>query len=142
MRKHVVIILLVVVGIAAVLTVAHRLVPTILRSERHALLSGHMMLITMKKRDAADVRVFPVDYLQEGNSVYVGSDSGWWKHLEGGAEVRMLIRGTEVVGWATPVIDDPERVRAGFKKLRPWTYKRALWTEAVFVEIQIQQDAS
>ena len=132
------IILSVVVGIAATLTVAHRLVPTILRSERHALLSGHIMLITMKNRDTSNLISFPVDYRREGNSVYVGSDSAWWKHLEGGAEVRMLIKGTEVVGWATPIIDDPERIREGFKKLRPWTYKRALWSGAVFVEIQLQ----
>ena len=132
------IILSVVVGIAATLTVAHRLVPTILRSERHALLSGHIMLITMKNRDTSNLISFPVDYRREGNSVYVGSDSAWWKHLEGGAEVRMLIKGTEVVGWATPIIDDPERIKEGFKKLRPWTYKRALWSGAVFVEIQLQ----
>ncbi len=96
MRRRVVIILSVVVGIAATLTVAHRLVPTILRSERHALLSGHIMLITMKNRDTSNLISFPVDYRREGNSVYVGSDSAWWKHLEGGAEVRMLIKGTEV----------------------------------------------
>ena len=76
------IILSVVVGIAATLTVAHRLVPTILRSERHALLSGHIMLITMKNRDTSNLISFPVDYRREGNIVYVGSDSAWWKHLE------------------------------------------------------------
>lgn len=64
-----------------------------------------------------------MDYLREGNSVYVGCDSGWWKHLEGGAEVRMLIKGTELVGWAMPILADPDRIKAGFKKLRPWTYK-------------------
>jgi hypothetical protein len=138
MRRRVVIILSVVVGIAATLAVAHRLVPTILRSERHALLSGHIMLITMKNRDTSNLTSFPVDYLREGNIVYVGCDSAWWKHLEGGAEVRMLIKGTEVVGWATPIIDDPERIKEGFKKLRPWTYKRALWSGAAFVEIQLQ----
>lgn len=136
------IILLVLVGISVILTVAHRLVPTILRSERHALLSGHMMLITMKKRETSDIITFPVDYLREGDSVYVGSDSAWWKHLQGGAEVRLLIQGIEFVGWATPIVDDPDRLKEGFKKLRPWTYKRALWTGAVFVEVKIQEGAS
>jgi len=133
-------IVLVLVGVAVILTVAHRLVPTVLRSERHALLSGHMMLITMKKRETADMITFPVDYLREGNSVYVGSDSAWWKHLQGGAEVRLLIQGTELVGWAMPIIDDPDRIKEGFKKLRPWTYKRALWSGTVFVEIHIQRE--
>jgi len=133
-----VIILLVLVGISVTLIVAHRLVPTILRSQQHGLISGHVMLITMKKRETADVITFPVDYLREGNRVYVGSDSAWWKHLQDGAEVRLLIKGIKVVGWATPILDDPERIREGFKKLRPWTYKRALWSGAVFVEIQLQ----
>jgi hypothetical protein len=138
MRRRILIIVLVLVGIAGVLAVAHLLVPTVLRSERHALVSGHIMLITMKKRDTADAITFPVDYLREGDAVYVGSDSDWWTHLQGGAEVRLLIQGTELVGWATPIVDDPDRSREGFKKLRPWTYKRALWSGAVFVEIHIR----
>ncbi|MGE0824391.1 MAG: hypothetical protein AB7P18_20035 [Candidatus Binatia bacterium] len=121
-------------GVAGALIVAHRLVPTILRSEQHALLSGRIMLITMKTRETSQSLTFPVDYLREGNTVYVGSDSGWWKHLEGGAEVHLLIAGSEVMGWATPILDDPERSKAGFKQLRPWTYKRALWSGAVFAK--------
>ncbi len=96
------------------------------------------MLITMKKRDSSEMKTFPVDYLREGNMVYIGSDSDWWKHLEGGAEVTMLIQGAEVTGWAIPILDDPERSSAGFKKLRPWTYMRAEWTGAIFVEVEIQ----
>lgn len=141
MKRRILTIALVLAGVAGVLAVAHLLVPPILKSERHALLSGHMLLISMKNRESSDLITFPVDYLREGNSVYVGSDSAWWKHLEGGAEVRLLIQGTEFVGWATPIIDDPNRSQAGFKKLRPWTYKRALWSGAVFVEIQIQESA-
>jgi hypothetical protein len=141
MRKRIVTIVLVLVGLAVILTIAHRLVPTVLRSKRHTLLSDHMMLISMRKRETTDLITFPVDYLREGNNVYVGSDSAWWKHLQGGAEVRLLIQGTEFVGWATPITDDLDRIRDGFKKLRPWTYKRALWSGAVFVEIQIQREA-
>ena len=142
MRKPVLILLFVGVGIAVALAVAHRLVPSVLRSERHALLSGHIMLLTMINRQTAEPITFPVDYLREGDTVYVGSDSGWWKHLKGGAEVRVLIQGTEFVGWATPILDDPDRMSEGFKKLRPWTYKRALWSGAVLVEIRIQKGAS
>ncbi len=141
MKRRILTIVLVLIGVAGVLAVAHLLVPPILKSDRHALLSGHMLLITMKKRESSDLMTFPGDYIREGNSVYVGSDSVWWKHLEGGAEARLLIQGTEFVGWATPIIDDPNRSQAGFKKLRPWTYKRALWSGAVFVEIQIQESS-
>lgn len=77
MRRRVVILLLVVVGIAVTLPVAHRLVPTVLRSEWHGLLSGHSMLVTMKKRDTSNLISFPVDYLREGDIMYAGSDSAW-----------------------------------------------------------------
>ena len=128
----------VLAGLSVLAAAYHPLVPVILQSERHGLLSNSVMLITLKRRDSPEMKTFPVDYLREGNMVYIGSDSDWWKHLEGGAEVTMLIQGTEVTGWATPILDDPERSGAGFRKLRPWTYMRAEWTGAVFVEVKIQ----
>ena len=128
----------VLAGISVLVAAYHPLVPTILQSRQHGLLSDSVMLITLKKRDSAEMKTFPVDYLREGNMVYIGSDSGWWKHLEGGAEVTLLIQRTEYTGWATPILGDPERSSAGFKKLRPWTYKRAEWTGAVFVEVKIR----
>ncbi|MCY4385594.1 MAG: hypothetical protein OXC18_00680 [Desulfurellaceae bacterium] len=128
----------VLAGLSVLAAAYHPLVPVILQSERHGLLSDGVMLITMKKRDSSEMKTFPVDYLREGNMVYIGSDSDWWKHLEGGAEVTMLIQGAEVTGWAIPILDDPERSSAGFKKLRPWTYMRAEWTGAIFVEVEIQ----
>lgn len=128
----------VLAGLSVLAAAYHPLVPVILQSERHGLLSDGVMLITMKKQDSSEMTTFPVDYLREGNMVYIGSDSDWWKHLEGGAGVTMLVQGTEVTGWAIPILDDPERSSAGFKKLRPWTYMRAKWTEAVFVEVEIR----
>ncbi len=128
----------VLAGLSVLAAAYHPLVPIILQSEQHGLLSDGVMLITLKKRDSSEMKTFPVDYLREGNVVYIGSDSGWWKHLESGAEVSMLIQGTEVTGWATPILSDPERSSAGFRKLRPWTYMRAEWTGAVFVEVKIQ----
>ena len=95
------------------------------------------MLITMKHQSSGDMITFPVDYLRDGHMVYVGSDSAWWQHLQGGAEVHLLIQGSQFVGWAMPILDDHDRIREGFMKLRPWTYKRALWSGAVLVEIKI-----
>ena len=140
MRRRVLIIIAVLAGIAAFITVYNPLVSTILQSDQHTLLSGRTMLITMENRGTSKMKTFPVNYLREGDTIYIGSDFGWEKHLDGGAEVRMLIQGTEFVGWAVPISDDPARSSAGFKKLRPWTYKRAEWTGAVFVEVKIQDE--
>jgi len=137
------IILSVLAGIVVVVTVtANPLVSTILRSERHAMLSDRIILITMRERDTSDMVTFPVNYLREADTVYIRCDSGWWKNLEGGAEVRMLIEGNDLVGWATPILDDPQRSSEGFKKLRPSTYKWALWTGAVFIKVHIRKDAT
>ena len=132
----------VLAGISVRVAAYNPLVTTILQSEQHPLLSGRTMLITLKNRETAQMKTFPANYLREGDMVYIGSDFGWEKHLVGGAEVRMLIQAREYTGWATPILDDPERSSAGFKKLRPWTYKRAEWTGAVFVEVKIQDGAS
>ena len=132
----------VLAGISVLVAAYHPLVTTILQSEQHPLLSGRTMLLTLKNRETAQMKTFPVNYLREGDMVYIGSDFGWEKHLVGGAEVRMLIQAREFVGWATPILDDPERSSAGFKKLRPWTYKRAEWTGAAFVEVKIQDGTS
>ena len=115
-----------------------RAVPAILQSDHHALLSGRTMLITLENRETSQPKTFPVNYLREEEMVYIGSDFGWEKHLQGGAEVRMLIRGKEYVGWALPILDDPERSTAGLRKLRPRTYKLAEWIGSVFVEVQMQ----
>jgi hypothetical protein len=138
MRKRLVSIVLIFAVIAVLLLISHVLVPVVLKSKQHALLSGHIMLITMTKRETGNLITFPVDYLREGNTVYAGSDSTWWKNLEGGAEVYLLIQGTEYVGWATPITDNLDRIKEGFKKLRPWTYWRASWSGAVLVEIQLR----
>ncbi len=128
----------IVAGLSVLAAAYHPLMPIILQSEQHTLFSGRTMLITMKDRETAQMKTFPVNYLREGDMVSIGSDFGWEKHLEGGAEVTMLIQGTEYTGWATPILDDPERSGAGFRKLRPWTYMRAEWSGAVFVEVKIQ----
>ena len=107
MRKRFLIIVSVLAGIAVVVTVvANPLVATLLRSEQHALLSDRIMLITLKEQDTTAMITFPVNYLREADTVYVGCDSSWWENLQGGAEVRMRIKGSDLVGWAMPILED------------------------------------
>lgn len=138
MKKRFVIMLWVAAGIIGLVVVYNPVVTTILQSDHHALLSGRTMLLTLENRETSQPKTFPVNYLREEEMVYIGSDFGWEKHLEGGAEVRLLIQGEEYVGWALPILDDPERSAAGLRKLRPGTYKLAEWIGSVFVEVQMQ----
>ena len=138
MKRRFVIMLWVVAGTIGLVAVYNPVVTTILQSDQHALLSGRTMLITLENRETSQLKTFPVNYLREGDMVYIGSDFGWEKHLQGGAEVRMLIQGKEYVGWALPILDDPERSTAGLRKLRPRTYKLAEWIGSVFVGVTMR----
>ena len=66
----------VLAGISLLVAAYNPLVTTILQSEQHALLSGRTMLITLKSRETAQMKTFPVNYLREGEMVYIGSDFG------------------------------------------------------------------
>lgn len=55
----------------------------------------------------ADGTVYPVNYLREGNSVFVGIDGFWWRAFRGeGQRVEMLIQGQRFAGNAKIELDD------------------------------------
>ena len=77
--------------------------------------AGIVMLLELP-----DGRELPVNYLREGDQVFVGVDGRWWRVLrEGNAPVTMLIRGETLTGKARVVFDDPAYKRAVFDRLRP-----------------------
>ena len=51
-------------GISVLVAAYNPLVTTILQSEQHPLLSGRTMLITLKNRETAQMKTFPVNYLR------------------------------------------------------------------------------
>lgn len=65
-------------------------------------------------------RTLPVNYLKEGNTVFMGVDGRWWRAFAGdGAPVSMLIQGETYSGHAVVVLDDPAYVEDVFSRLRP-----------------------
>lgn len=74
-----------------------------------------VMLLTMP-----DGESFPVNYLREGNQVFVGADGGWWKAFrDGDVPVKIFVKGQEYSGRARTVLDDPQYTRQVFERLRP-----------------------
>ncbi|MFT6436984.1 MAG: hypothetical protein ACJAVI_005058 [Candidatus Azotimanducaceae bacterium] len=64
----------------------------------------------------------PVNYLREGNQVFVGADGPWWREFENGpTPVKLVIKGVKLTGSATVVLDDPEYTQEIFARLRPTT---------------------
>ena len=68
----------------------------------------------------ADGRMYPVNYLREGNLVFMGIDGLWWRAFrEPGQAVTMLIRGEELHGHALVNLHDPAYKADVFSRLRP-----------------------
>lgn len=97
----------------------NRLVAALLRSPLHRLLSGSLMLLTVRGRRSGEPHTFPVQYAREGDVVYVYPGEHerkvWWRNLVEPAPVRLRIAGTELkgVGRALRAGEDPEAVAAG-----------------------------
>ena len=67
-----------------------------------------------------DGRELPVNYLREGNQVFVGADGRWWRAFrDGDVPVNLMIKGETLSGKARVVLDDPDYTRDVFSRLRP-----------------------
>ena len=86
-----------------------------LRLDPQSARAARTMLITL-----ADGRVFPVNYLREGDLVFMGIDGRWWRAFQGsGQPVTMLIQGEVLEGHARVNLEDPALVKDVFARLRP-----------------------
>ena len=67
-----------------------------------------------------DGRMYPVNFLHEGNQVFIGIDGLWWREFKAqGQPVKMLIRGKNYSGHAVARLDDPAYKADIFSRLRP-----------------------
>ncbi|MXY15833.1 MAG: hypothetical protein F4057_02065 [Acidobacteria bacterium] len=86
-------------------------------------------------------RTLPVNYLREGDQVFVGADGPWWRAVrDGNAPVTVTIRGETLTGRARVVFDDPDYKRSVFERLRPdvpgWL---PAWMDAHLVVIDLDE---
>jgi len=82
--------------------VGNRVVAALLRSPLHRLLSGSLMLLTVRGRRSGQPHTFPVQYAREGNVVFVypaeHRRKTWWRNLLEPAPVLLRIAGEELRG--------------------------------------------
>ena len=80
----------------------------VLRSPFHSILSNGMMLITVVGRKTGKKYTFPVGYHHEGEYLWVitSRDRTWWRNLQGGAEVGLLLKRVSVSAFAEPELDE------------------------------------
>ena len=86
-----------------------------LRSNPQGQRAARVLLLTF-----ADGSWIPVNYLQEGERIFIGADGLWWREFRGnGAPVSMLVRGEILAGQAVVVLDNPTYTEDVFSRLRP-----------------------
>lgn len=92
----------------------------LLGSPLHFFTSGMFMLITFTGRKSGKTYMTPVQYKQDGNSLYVitSAEYVWWKNLRGGADVKLRLRGKDVYARAE-TSSDPEIIAAVIEKIYP-----------------------
>ncbi|MGE0625836.1 MAG: hypothetical protein AB7I04_19485 [Pseudomonadales bacterium] len=113
--RFVAVILIVVVGIWAYVTwYMNRGVIAELEQHPQGQRAAETLLLTLPSG-----RRIPVNYLEEGATVFVAADGPWWRQFRGeGAPVILLIRGETREGMARVVLDDPDYVAEVFARLR------------------------
>jgi deazaflavin-dependent oxidoreductase (nitroreductase family) len=80
----------------------------ILRSPFHGLLSNGMMLITITGRKTGKTITTPVGYYKEGEYLWIITrrQGKWWRNLQGGAKVNLLLKRKPVQGFAEIELDE------------------------------------
>jgi deazaflavin-dependent oxidoreductase (nitroreductase family) len=80
----------------------------VLRSPLHGMLSGGMMLITITGRKTGKTYTTPVGYYAEGGYLWVitSRERTWWRNLQGGAKVNLLLKRKPVTGFADVDLDE------------------------------------
>jgi hypothetical protein len=80
----------------------------ILRSPWHGRMSHVLMLLSFRGRKTGKTITTPVGYNREGDAFLVFTDRPWWKNLQDGAKVRMLMQGQWLEGVAEVTTDAME----------------------------------
>lgn len=88
----------------------------LLRSPQHANISDRILLITFTGRKSGKQYSTPISYMRDGEELIGFTDSPWWRNLEGGAQVSLVLQGQEVQAYAE-AIKDPQQVAEGLRRL-------------------------
>jgi len=77
--------------------IANPFVKLILRSPLHGWMSAAVLLITYRGRNSGKEFTLPVQYVQDGNHVYIvpgfAEKKVWWRNLKGGMDVQVTLKG-------------------------------------------------
>ena len=88
-----------------------------IKNEPTSEIAGEALVLTFSSG-----KEIPVNYLREGNQVFIGADGPWWREFKDGpTPVNLVIKAEKLAGSATLILDDPEYTQEIFARLRPTT---------------------
>lgn len=66
----------------------------------------------MTGRESGNRYTIPLNYRRTPDgTLVIGTEGDWWRNLEGGAEVTVLVAGENLRARAEPILDDPGKRR-------------------------------
>ena len=79
----------------------------VLRSPFHGMLSNGMMLIIVTGRKTGKTYTIPVGFYKKGGYLWIitSRDRNWWRNLQGGAQVKLLLKRKLIHGIAETELD-------------------------------------
>jgi deazaflavin-dependent oxidoreductase (nitroreductase family) len=88
---------------------------SVLKGPLHGLMDADTMLVTMTGRKTGKQITTPVNYVREGNTLWVTSkrERTWWRNLRGGAPVTLVLKGSTIQAQGEAIEDDTQ-VASGF----------------------------
>ncbi len=80
----------------------------VLRSPFHGMLSNNTMLISVTGCKTGKSYTTPVNYYEEGGYLWVitSLDRSWWRNVQSGADVKLLLQRKPVNGFAETEMDE------------------------------------
>ena len=81
------------------------LMTLILRSPLHGLVSKRLLLLTFTGRKSGRQFTTPVGYIREDDTLYVLTESPWWKNMRDGTPVMVRLQGETLSGYAEAKAD-------------------------------------
>jgi len=118
------------------------LVKFVLRSPLHPFISKSILLISFNGRKSGKPYSTPINYAIEGNTITLISKRSrvWWKNLQGGALVKVIVRGQERCGTAESVIPDDKTILNDLQKVysgMPRGFAEKLISDTVVIRVHL-----
>jgi len=99
-----------------VIRVVNRLMRPLLRSPLHRVVSKKIALLTFTGRKSGRTYALPLSYVQDGRTLYFGTETPWYRNLRGGVPVTVRLRGKMYAGTAE-VIEDEAGLRTAYRTI-------------------------